>query len=95
MTRNQVEKIVSRVQYRPGWRFAVDPSGDVIVTARVRDARGSGKTLTVNAWVMDPTNGFDESGLIDHIHRAVMNIHYHEAAEWFRYGGKRIYDPHR
>lgn len=94
MTRAEIAKIVSRVKYR-SWKFTIDDSGDIQVRARVQNAYSQKpRTAVVNGYVVSPQQYADETSLLVEIYDAISGILHHEAQEWFKYKGRRIFDPH-
>ncbi len=95
MTTAAVRAVLSRVRYRPGWAFRLDRSGDVVVTAQVQDAYSrSRRQVSVRAYVVDPQRYRTEQHLLEQVRDAISSILHHEIGEWFKYRGKRWFDPH-
>lgn len=90
-----IKKVLKGIQFRPGWRFRLDQSGDIVVTARVANAYRRGPSrVTVYGYVTNPAQYQTEQHLLEQVYEAISSILHHEASEWFRYQGKRWFDPH-
>jgi hypothetical protein len=100
MTPARLQAIVRRVRYKPGWTIRVDSSGDVVVTARVADAYYPGcepvdpprSYVVVHASVM---SRWTTATALERIADAIQRLENHEFGEWFKYRGRRTFDPHQ
>lgn len=99
MTPRTLKRTVRGFRYKPGWRFSIDDSGDIEVTANVAD------TYHPSRKPLDPPHAYvvvtpaklarwSEADVLDRVADAVQRLENHEFGEWFRYKGVRVYDPH-
>lgn len=98
MTRRRLASIVKAIRYKPGWTVRLDE--DIEVTANVPDAyRPRRKPIEQPRAYVVVTPGrlarWNERVVTSLIFDAIQRLEFHEVAEWFKYRGKRIYDPHR
>lgn len=97
MTRSRLKEIVRRIRYKPGWKIRVDDAGDVEIVAQVPCAYHPSRRP------VDPPHAFVTNArvilstrvLLGEIFDACQRLEFHETAEWFRYRGRRPFDPHR
>jgi hypothetical protein len=97
----QVERIVARFRYKPGWRFGVESNGHLPydgpilrIEADHHDARNPGRTiLYIQRTTMGPLYSEEQVKMIVEV--AIDEAEEHERGEWLLYDGQRIRDPHR
>ena len=95
MTRKEIEAILSRIRFRPGWTFRLDDAGDIVATAKVRNARRRHpSTVRVRGYAVNAVRCETEAAVLAHAYDAASSILHHEASEWFRYRGRRPFNPH-
>lgn len=99
MTRQRLREIVRGFRYKPGWRFRVDGSGDIEILANVKDVYHPSLDpldpprtyVVVTKYKLERWRTRD---VIERVADAVQRLENHEFGEWFRYRGRRTYDPH-
>lgn len=101
----QVQAVLARVTYRPGWTFAArhgrvegnpDLTGGLHLTIRgmVEDAFDPGHTTVLDVQVPLPPLA-DEAQLLALLQWRLLRVETHESREWLRVD-HRIYDsPHK
>lgn len=104
MTPAEARNALEDVSYK-GWQFWLEPSkyalddGYILrgETAPVLDAYGSGEMIPLKfAEFIPPLDYIHDRGeFARHIRTAIRNVEQHEADEWFKFGGKRIFNPHK
>lgn len=95
MKRAELERLVRQIRYKPGWRFGVDDSGDIVVSARVRDSYSrTRRGVTVYSYTVVQSD-MSERDVLQGIIDAVEALEFHETREWFRYRGTRPFNPHK
>ncbi len=105
MTPAEVKKAVSRITYKPGWKFyaGVLPEKGyavclVILTAPLLDAYGSEQTIEVNQQQVYPfafVKQWDHDMLLHVMADLIRRVEEHEMLEWFMFDGERVNDPHK
>lgn len=102
MNERQIAEIVNAVSYKPGWRLDFKYSGDrAYIQVRVDE------TADAAICACSGTRPYSWTGrkwfLSEHMCRqeivgtcfaALKAAELHECAEWFRYKGTQIYNPH-
>jgi hypothetical protein len=103
----ELDDLVNRLEYRPGWRFAMyqlerdpaDTHGDsaggltLVVHADVMDAYQPGMNRPVKHYFAVPAATYDRETWLRWLLDCVLKVEQHEACEWFAVGGERPYGP--
>jgi hypothetical protein len=96
MTTSEVAEVVSRVTYKPGWRFTVYEGRwegtHLAITTVVPDAYG-GPDLVIDVHSMVPPMR-DEAQVHDWLMWRLARIEVHEMREFYRVAGCVYDDPH-
>jgi hypothetical protein len=97
----RVRRIISRIEYKPGWVISADILGQASDYPRValsydmptvdRDTNES--THLTFTFTHDPFVAEDQ--LVDTVMRHLLTVEEHEACEFFVYDGERVFDPHK
>jgi len=99
----ELRLLLSRVAYRPGWKLAVDrvepTSVRVEVTGPVLDSDQPDRETRL---VVPRYIGFHEleevtssySSFVRWVHDFLLEVERHECGEWFRFDGRKPFDPH-
>lgn len=101
MTPLQVSDVLEAVEYKPGWKlswsFWWDGKGvDVHWIMAVPDAYNPALDVVFPGAVHSfKFEKMDEEGLIRELFRMALRCEQHECAEFFKYKGDRVFDPHR
>jgi len=87
---------LARYTYKPGWRLTIAPHtgfGAVLhVGYDAPDSRTPGETARIESrHVIDP---WDAEHLAEFVAQALRQAEMHELAEWLRYDGVMVDDPH-
>lgn len=96
---------LSKVRYR-NWRFTLEESDHDdhfgyyvslrIATSPVMDAYGSGQEIGLQSSSTIPIYSMHTGRHIaEWVRRAIRDMEQHEADEWFKFDGKRIFNPHK
>lgn len=91
--------VLGQVKYKPGWKLAwrypwSGPGLFIRWEMRVPDAFDHDKEVdftSAEVFIERP----DEEGIVREAYRLALRAEQHEAAEFFTYRGKRVFDPHR
>jgi hypothetical protein len=90
-----LKDLLARFTYRPGWKFTLDREGAVRVEAMVIDTDDTERVCPLSFRQMPPRHVYDgfpwEKWLFDEI---IMKIERHEASEFFKIDGVKVFDPH-
>lgn len=97
LSTRDLQEIVGRVVYKPGWSFRVYDGRwewqHCSVTFPVLDAYDQTKTIDLD--VHSGIGPFDtEKGFLDWLLRRIARIEVHEAREFFKVDGRVYDDPH-
>lgn len=99
MTRKQLEKCVAGFGYKPGWKFSVKDKSQssvyIHLRARVLDAYGKKKYEYIEFNRALPLYSASVYLIRILVQDIIDDAEAHEFAEWFKYKGRRLYDPHR
>lgn len=95
MTDKEAKKVLRSIKYRPGWRFILDDAGDVEIRLSTLDAYKRNSYTMVSSWVVDASQIRSLKQLVERVADGIQRLENHEFGEWFKYKGKRIYDPHQ
>lgn len=103
MTNERVSNLIRRVTYKPGWSFSVKYAatswdyGQLVITAQVRDSRGSQREITIQHQCIIPESmiELDEAYLLRWLQSCIMEVERHEMQEFLRLDGLLVDDPHR
>lgn len=96
MSLAEIQAVLDRVSYKPGWRFYVAEhprEGRLLrIEADVPDSATSDSlTLGINSWLPPMA---DEAQLVSWLQWRIGRIELHEAAEFLRVDGRVLDDPH-
>lgn len=97
---HELAKIVETIEYKPGWKFGVQPFSycrnetELIISADLEDTYNPGSKVLVAEKSIFP-NFLTPSEVARFIYRCILDLERHETEEWFRVDGVRIYDPHK
>ena len=101
--------IVSGLEYRPGWSFALHSRDrgqgskglTFIIYARVQDSVGKvyagverGDPITICHMFIVPAASYNYDSWLRWVLDRVLDVEQHEACEFFRVDGERVYAPH-
>lgn len=105
MTIEDIEAVLERVTYRPGWKIRIlPPEGPfhydralyLLVEARVEDTFNPGREVRV--WhqrpVLPPDLIRDEEHFLYLLRRELGQVECHERDEWLRVDGEMKFNPH-
>lgn len=109
MTRDQLEQIIGRITYKPGWRMLLrslpdlGPGGTeerhyLRVEWDAPDAAGivTARAITIRNQIrMEPEHFADEDRVLAFVRRFIRICETHESDEWLKLDGKAPFDPHR
>lgn len=101
MTGDDFLALVASIEYKPGWKLeaeflALDLSWHVTLSWDVEDAYGSGRTVTVqNKTMLQGVEQLDREFMVKYLFHQIVEAERHEAKEFFKVGGVRVYDPHK
>lgn len=91
MTRQEIEQLIDRIQYKPGWQFKVaETGGEVYLQVRFTDHGGT--EWGCRKWLI--SSHAVKSEVIQTALLAVLTAEEHEAREHFRYCGVSVFGPH-
>lgn len=106
---NRIERIVSRISYKRGWKFNVVPrrytnlAGDstiwehgkftVTIVAPMDNLNWPGTKFDVGLGV-DVSEESEEELIVRQILLGVKRLEEHEVKEWFKLDGKNVEEPH-
>jgi hypothetical protein len=97
LTTAEVQGILSRVTYKPGWTIAAYDGRyegqHLVITTVVPDSTNPEQDTTLDVHSMLPPMR-DERALLDWILWRCIRIECHEAREWLQVDGKPWSDPH-
>lgn len=88
-----LRKLLRDFTYRPGWTFNV-VGGLLLIEATVVDTDNPKQMIPLNFQVGLPSgvrDGFDWTCWLFH---QIMTVEEHEAREFFKINGVKVYDPH-
>ena len=88
-----LQRLLNGFTYRPDWSFVIE-NGVLVVRALVIDTDNTGKIIPLQFGIGLPSRvrpGFDWTRwLFDQI----MEVERHEAQEFFKINGIKVFDPH-
>lgn len=99
-----LESLVTRLEYRPGWRFALEDiprgQGSAGLTLAIYSLGydtyhpENGETYRVVHYFPVPPAAFDERSWRRWLLERLLEVEKHEACEFFQIDGERPYAPH-
>lgn len=95
LNRTDIETIVDRIDYKPGWCVRTGRMGDGFYVQWVFDAldeAGDLEPQTGRKWYV--SSHATRSEVVQTLLKAVLTAEEHEAREQFRYDGVAIFGPH-
>ena len=97
LTTPQLEQILARVQYKPGWSIQVydgrHEGQHCAITTCVSDAYDSSQSVTLDVHSMLPPMR-DEEAFMEWLLWRIARIEVHEAREFLHLDGRPYSDPH-
>lgn len=97
MTVAEIADVVSRVTYRPGWRFTVaEPRFEgprLLIEAQVPNSYKPAETVDLRIESPIPFMA-NEGAFVDWLLWRLLRVESHECREWFRLDGEAIFNPH-
>lgn len=95
MTFEEIQKIISNVQYKKWFVELYNTPEFVIRLSWFDTCSVTGKQMIQHSreWFMQP-EGLTEDMVVQTIFKAIQNAEEHEVKERFRYKGKRVFNPH-
>jgi hypothetical protein len=98
MTTQQIQDLLCRVSYKPGWQFRVYDGRfegqHFVITTQVPDAFNPGFDTTLDVHSALPPCR-DEQAFLDWLLWRTARIEVHEAMEFLQVDGHPHVDPHR
>lgn len=88
-----LKKLLQKFTYRPGWTFEVE-AGTLIVRAIVIDTDDPTRTTPLSFAQIIPQYVPDDFDWTRWLLRKIMEIEDHEAREFFKIDGVKVFDPH-
>lgn len=98
MTFTRFAKVVAEVRYKPGWTIDVQEKPGGIARVHVQGLVQHSKYK--GPWTIDFYGEFltrpcrTPRVVLERVKTVIFEAEDHEFAEFFRYKGKRLYDPH-
>lgn len=100
MSIRELKSVLAKITYKPGWDIGFD-DGDGMVLLYAQKSRSlnayRGRKFFqvggISSWV-HPRN-LTATLVIKKIHRMIRVAESHEVGEWFKYKGKRPFNPHK
>jgi hypothetical protein len=103
------KQAVARVQYKPGITFRIEDDDQemcIVMTAKREDSENPGTFTTIYGRRSLPYMMFQVTGeavkrervmarIIEQVHELASESEQHEADEWFKVDGVKVYDPHK
>jgi hypothetical protein len=92
----RIKRIVSRIQYKPGWEIRVyqTPKGGVGLLYEMPTVERDTKKPTRLTFTFAYEGFTSEDQLVHTVMSNLLALEDHEAREFFVYDGERLYDPH-
>lgn len=93
MTKHAVKKLLKNITYKPEFKLRLDESDDIEISLTSRNADGRGENTAYAYVVRERYLQTSRSNVVLRVADAIWRLENHEYAEWFKYKGKRLYDP--
>ena len=97
MTVAEMQAVVARIAYRPGWSIAVEEheheGAHIRIVCTVEDSYHPGSTIDLGITSAIPPMRSEEQ-LVDWMLWRLKRIEEHEVREWLRFDGEVWSDPH-
>jgi hypothetical protein len=96
----RIRRILSRVEYKPGWVIRADVGGKqrrppaVVLFYEVPTVERDTKQPTRLTFTLTYEGFTSEEQLVSTVMSNLLALEDHEAREFFVYDGERVYDPH-
>lgn len=108
MTLTQAKKILKNISYKD-WVFGIEDKPEdyftIYATFQTADACSGQDSTALDSegnQILKPMEGkwmisshSSETVFVEHLFIFIQAMEVHEAAEWFKYKGKKIFDPHK
>lgn len=88
-----LKEILRSFTYRPGWRFSVEDK-HLVVRATVIDTDNPNQEVPLGFEISLPSFTDPVFDWTDWLFRQIMTIEQHEAQEFFKINGVKVFDPH-
>lgn len=97
----ELDELVGAVTYRPGWAVALRHmdrgQGSVgltlLITAQVRDSLGEDTIRVLHLFIV-PAASYNRASWMRWLLDRFLDVEQHEACEFFRIDGERVFAPH-
>lgn len=104
-TIEEVRLFLSRITYKPNWKFELiqnlDFGLELHVTSEVQNSQtieheSYSRTVIKSMLLLDPSEEVDpsEEWLIANLRKLLFEIEMHERDEWLKLDGKHLFAPH-
>ncbi len=100
MTFDELKKVLGQITYKPGIQWNAIENRALIefnIAAMVEDADKFGDTILItqkNIWTPEWISFVDEQEVVLMVRNLFKKFEDHEVDEWFRFRGKKLFDPH-
>lgn len=100
---HELRQLVDEVSYRDGWTFELLDDYDrgqfsrgltLVITARVRDSLAPSVDIGVRHLFIVPAASYNRASWMRWLLDRLIDVETHEACEFFRIDGERVYAPH-
>lgn len=99
MTYERFDHVASQVRYKPGWTVECERRAGGLARVHVRGLvlhSATGRPWTIDFYrLFSPRACRTWRDVAERVKLVVFEAEDHEFAEFFRFKGKRLYDPHR
>lgn len=88
-----LRELLHTFTYKPGWTFHIK-AGHLIIRTIVIDTDNPEQTIQVDFGVGLPSYVRDDFDWTHWLFHHIMTVEDHEAREFFKINGVKVYDPH-
>lgn len=90
-------ELVAELSYKKGWSFSVGLRGEIVIVARFEDVNDVSKKAMLTDSFSFSTEflvTYGRERVLEGIYYRIVALERHEASEWFKVGGKAIFNEH-
>lgn len=101
---DRLQHVLRKISYRPGWTFSMYDYGStsllrtefgILIRASVPDRDDPSRTIPLNfRTAVHVHDGASEADVAREVLRRILEFEHHEACEFFKLDGDRLFDPH-
>lgn len=99
MTYNDVKTIISKIKYKPGWKFMCkEKTGgyvEIFLEVFTLSSKNVYETVSFRNRRTSLLDDITSHSVLELIYQLVQDTENHEIKEWLKYGNKHFISPHK